>query len=216
MSYGAILFDLDGTLIDSAPGILFALAQSLRDCGLQPALPLDQRLIGPPLGATLERLCPAADGKVLAVLSSAFKRHYDCTGYQLSQPYAGVATLLTGLHNREVPSFIVTNKRQTPTVQIVQELGWQTLFKGVYSPDSLAPPASSKGELLKHVLVAHGLRAGNTLYVGDRWEDALAARHAGVRFFLADWGYADGPLPEPIALQGNLADLQRLLEFTPI
>ena len=212
MRLDAVIFDLDGTLVDSAPGILQSMAQALQACGQQPALPLDTRLIGPPLGATLARLCPRADAHTLADLTAAFKRHYDQAGYQLSLPYVGMEALLHGLRARRMPCLIATNKRLLPTTQIIQQRAWAPLFDAVYAPDSLQPPAASKGDLLCQVLARHGLAPAHTLYVGDRWEDALAARQAGMPFFFAHWGYADGPLPEPVALQGDVADLQHLLQ----
>ena len=94
----AILFDLDGTLVDSAPSILASLGSAFADCGLQPKAPLTSTLIGPPLRETLARLCgEAGDGATLDRLTAAFKHHYDSAGYRETQPFAGIEAMLRTL-----------------------------------------------------------------------------------------------------------------------
>ena len=72
-----ILFDLDGTLIDSSPGILASFARVLEANGLAPAVPLEASLIGPPLAVTLRQVSGVRDEALLARLVDAFKADYD-------------------------------------------------------------------------------------------------------------------------------------------
>jgi len=62
-------------------------------------------------------------------------------------------------------------------------------FEAVYALDSLQPPASTKGALIKHILLTHQLPPKHTIYVGDREDDSVAAKEAGVQFYRATWGY---------------------------
>lgn len=183
MTFNAVIFDLDGTLVDSAPGILSSMRAAMEALGAVPALPLTNRLIGPPLKQTLRLLGPAAQELVFA-----FEQHYDAEGYKSALPFAGVNHMLANLTAAGGPQFIATNKRQIPTRKIVSELGWTKYFEAVYLPDSFLPAAKNKGDMLTHILRNHRLERSEVGYVGDRADDAQAANQAGVRFLSAPWG----------------------------
>jgi phosphoglycolate phosphatase len=186
----AILFDLDGTLVDSAPSILASLGSAFADCGLQPKAPLTSTLIGPPLRETLARLCGEADDSAtLDRLTAAFKHHYDTAGYRETQPFAGIEAMLRTLAKAGVAQHIATNKRALPTGLILEHLGWSGLFDRVYALDTFDPPAPHKTALLARLLADAGLSAEECAYVGDRAEDAQAAQANGLRFFWAAWGF---------------------------
>jgi phosphoglycolate phosphatase len=185
----AILFDLDGTLIDSAPSILQSFAAALAQHGLQAQEPLGPHLIGPPLHAALQRITGVADAGCLAELAHTFKQHYDTAGYQASTVYPGVHQVLHALRAQGVLMAIVTNKRIHPTRLIIQHLGWQHLFAGVYAADAFTPALPGKAATISQALQLHGLQAHQACYVGDRSEDAEAATTAGLRFVWAPWGY---------------------------
>jgi phosphoglycolate phosphatase len=197
-----VVFDLDGTLIDSAPGILASLESAFESCGLVPGEPLTATLIGPPLMATLERLAGAAHAGDLPRLADAFKANYDDRGYRETIAFPGVAEMLGEASRRGYRLYIATNKRIFPTRRIVEFLGWGSLFAGIYALDSFDPPLQSKTLLLAEVLVRLQGGAGRTLYVGDRHEDGLAAAVNRVEFLLAAWGYG-------ASLNGNWRQLDR-------
>lgn len=196
MKFNSIIFDLDGTLVDSAPGILMSLGHAMKVTGITPARALTPDVIGPPLADTLRALCPQADAATLAAVTAAFKQHYDTEGYLQTRPFEGVTELLDTLSDAGCLMFVATNKRHQPTQQIMHHLGLEPYFVAVYSLDSVHPPASSKGTLLHYLLAKHGLSAANTLYVGDRSEDKVAAQQANMPFFLADWGYGIDKAPD--------------------
>ena len=186
----AIVFDLDGTLVDSAASILWSLGQAFADCGLSPNLPLNATLIGPPLREILRRLCgDGCDQVVLDQLVAAFTRHYDGLGYRKTRPFDGVEPMLTALANAGVALHIATNKRAMPTRLILDHLGWGTLFERVYALDIFEPALPDKATLLARLLTDAGLGAGDCAYVGDRAEDGQAARANRLRFFWAAWGF---------------------------
>lgn len=189
MKFDAVVFDLDGTLVDSAPGILTSLAHALEMTSTIPSRALTPDLIGPPLANMLQTLCPNTDTATLAKITAAFKQHYDTEGCLCTQQFEGITELLDMLSDAGCPMFIATNKRDKPTQQIVHHLGLALYFVAVYSLDSIHPLASSKGALLRYMLARHDLPAASTLYVGDRSEDKIAAQEACMPFFLADWGY---------------------------
>lgn len=198
MSIKSIIFDLDGTLIDSSASILASFHEAFQSQGLRPVLPLTSDLIGPPLGQTLDQLVGYVDLTLRAKLTQAFKDHYDEVSYQQTIVFDGIESLLSELAVKGVVMFIATNKRILPTRLIVQHLRWETRFSGVYSPDSLNPAVITKAEVIQHIVRCHRLDEKSTLYVGDRDEDAIAAVDAHVSFERVDWGYGGNQVSEKI------------------
>lgn len=190
-----VLFDLDGTLIDSAPAILDAFAKAFERCGIKTVLPLAPGVIGPPLMETLALLAGTRDSAVLQSLASAFKEVYDTEGYRQTYVFDGINPLLAALREAGYDLYIATNKRLLPTQRILEFLGWNEYFAGVYALDAFDPPLKSKADMIGQVLRLHQLPIENSVYVGDRDEDGQSARANGLRFLLASWGY-DGAVAE--------------------
>lgn len=184
-----IIFDFDGTLVDSAPAILACFEQAFAACNIPLARELNASVIGPPLLDTLRLLSGRDDKNQLGMLAEAFKRCYDSEGYRLTTVYAGVEHVLRELTQSGFRMFIATNKRKIPTEKIIEQLAWGRYFEGVYSLDSMTPPAKSKGVLLQQLLQQCQLAPNQSIYIGDRNEDGLAAQSAAVEFILASWGY---------------------------
>jgi phosphoglycolate phosphatase len=209
MRITSVIFDLDGTLIDSADSILTSLANAFQVCARTPIRPFGRDVIGPPLLNTLRTLSGSNDPAIIDPLANAFKAHYDTAGYRRTKAYPQVKTMLLRLSEVRFPLYIATNKRKVPTDCIIDCLQWRAYFQAIYSLDTPVPAAPSKGALIQHVLKAHALPAEATLYVGDRDDDATAANQAGTPFFHAIWGYENATINCPNA--GTLAGLQRFL-----
>lgn len=204
-----LIFDLDGTLIDSAPSILhcFGLAFSSTDTPL--AAPLTHDVIGPPLMETLKRLSGSEDLALLNTLAAAFKQHYDTTGCLQSVVFDGVPAMLQQLKDQGSQLYIATNKRFYPTEKIMAHLGWQAFFTGVYALDYFNPPLKSKAEMIGQVVAKNGLAVQDCLYIGDRLEDGLSADANHMDFALVSWGYA-GDVAERQSHWQSCADVQAL------
>ncbi|NCW56857.1 MAG: HAD family hydrolase [Gammaproteobacteria bacterium] len=189
MTPRAILFDLDGTLVDSARSILAGLGRALESEGVSPAVPLSPGLIGPPLPRTLATLAGSSEPVLIERLAAAFRLHYDTTGYRETEVYAGVGDMLSSLARKGLALFIVTNKRIKPTRLIIDHLGWQAHFRGIHALDALEPPAADKTALVCEVLRRESLTSAHTWMVGDSAEDRQAAEGNGLKFLAATWGY---------------------------
>lgn len=197
-----LVFDLDGTLIDSSPSILDAMRGAFVACGLQPARVMTAELIGPPLRETLALLAASRDEAILSALVEAFKTRYDSEGYRLTTVFPGIAAMLERLAAQDYPMFIATNKRLRPTQLILAHQGWGEYFRGVYALDAFAPPLPDKRAMLGKLLEHHRLDAHSTLYVGDRDEDGAAAAANAMPFAWASWGYGAGAAPsQPMRMQ---------------
>ena len=193
-----IIFDLDGTLIDSAPSILDSFKQTLDSNKIKSLLPLNPSLIGPPLVQTLIALTGITDLEILDKLSEEFKGHYDIGGYRSTQTFFGIPQLLDECSNKGFHMHIATNKRLSPTLLILRLFSWQSYFKSVYTTDSCIPSYEDKSAMLSDLLKKEGVNIGSAIYVGDRMEDKLSARNNDLDFMGALWGYRDPKLASQI------------------
>lgn len=191
-----IIFDLDGTLIDSSASILTSFKHAFASMQLEPKRALTPDVIGPPLMQTLATLAGTEDAALLKALALAFKAHYDSEGYQQTVVFAGVDDMLTTLAAAGAQLYIATNKRLHPTRKILQHLDWQRYFREVYALDYFTPPLVSKQLMVAQVLAKEGLAdealaLASAVYIGDRYEDGMAAQNNGLAFGLVTWGYLD-------------------------
>lgn len=184
-----VLFDLDGTLIDSAPAIVASYEAAFAAAKLNPARPIDASIIGPPLLETIAELCPTADASQLQQLAAEFKRSYDSEGYRQTAAYPGVEALLDGLHAAGFTLGIATNKRLHPTELILQHLGWRQYFSAVYALDMIAPALPNKAAMLARMLDQQRIDPASAVYIGDRAEDGQAADANHLPFIATSWGY---------------------------
>lgn len=184
-------FDLDGTLIDSAPSILESMQFAFEKAGIKPNRQLTQDLIGPPLAVTIKSLISTQDKKELQALIDNYKFYYDKIGYKKCSYYEGVPDMLYELRNMGLDLYIVTNKRKYPTEGIVNSFGWASLFRGLYSLDSFESILKSKEELFVKLRAKRICTNSDSIYMGDRIEDANAALSNKIRFFKAAWGYGN-------------------------
>ena len=184
-----VIFDLDGTLIDSAPSILACLKTAVVNAGFTPVVPFDVSLIGPPLLKTLAQVTGVSDEAQLRPVVADFKALYDGGGYRLTKPCPDVPELLRRLDGGEARLHLATNKRGAPTRLILDWLGWAEHFRSVYSQDRVTPGYADKAAMLRHQLKENDIDAASAVYVGDTREDGIAAAANGLRFIAVDWGY---------------------------
>lgn len=211
-SYQAVIFDLDGTLIDSAPGILRSFEDVLRKTGIQPRVPLDESIIGPPLRQTLVNLAGIADDTELNTLVELFKDSYDSEGHRATRVYEGVEELLTALVVKQVPMAIATNKRMIPTRKIVKLLGWEHCFRMIGTLDSTTPSYPNKAVLIRTLLTELAVDPANAVYIGDKPEDGAAAAANRMPFIAVGWGYGEWHAAERAASLNYVESPDELLE----
>ena len=187
--YQHILFDLDGTLIDSAPAILASYREAFARCDVAPARSIDESIVGPPLIETLQGLTGSHDKALIERLADGFKASYDSEGYKQTAAYAGIGEMLQALRQAGLRLSIATNKRILPTRLILAHLGWLDHFEHIYALDLFEPRLPDKAAMIRRLMADHELPEGSSIYIGDRSEDGESADANQLPFIAATWGY---------------------------
>lgn len=195
----AIVFDLDGTLIDSAADILHGMRLMFQETGLG-QLPDDyfpDDLHG--TGAGIMRSIAADMGWTLpsdlSSLHETYIRHYTDIRHRNTRLYDGADTILKAVHQAGLPLGICTNKVRANALTAMKATGILDLFSFVTGCDTWEQAKPSPVPLLETIRML-GSTPAQCLYFGDTSVDALCARDAGVRFVLHESGYGDNDLHE--------------------
>lgn len=185
----ALLFDLDGTLIDTAPEIADALNRTLGWLGHAPAEPAQVRAwIGDGARALVGK---ALAGPVSDEVWARFHREYfDCCGTS-SQLYPGTRELLERLHVQGVKMAVLTNKEHAFAHKLLTLHGITTSFDLLIGGDSL-PFKKPDPRVVAHALEALGVTADETVLLGDSVTDVRTARATGLRSWIVRHGYPGG------------------------
>ena len=205
-----VLFDLDGTLIDSFPGIEYSVRAAISAVTPHCEVADLRQLIGPPVREVLKRAVSGVEPETLDELERQFRVSYDGQGWQQALVYKGVTEVLLQLSQAKVKSFVVTNKPILPTGKILERLGLFKYFVDIVALDSRVPLFSSKAEAVAFLLSKHGLDARVTLFVGDSVDDARAAQLCGLRFVAVTYGYGRLGSQCDLPIHITLDDMSRL------
>lgn len=209
-----LIFDLDGTLVDSIPGIGSSLGEAFLSVGRQMPLADLRAAIGPPIGIIAQRLEPELSYNEIAQIERHYRSSYDNDGWRNTPLFPGVAETLQACMERGYRLFIVTNKPRIPTKKILQYLELESLFEEIVTRDSRSPAYASKAEMLQDLLEEHALTIETTVMIGDTAEDCDAAEVHQLRFICATYGY--GSVASPQFFVESFADLQNLLVTDPL
>ncbi len=185
----SVLLDLDGTLIDSYPGILASCLAALRALGHEPDETLDiRRSIGPPLEDMMQVLLQSYGDDRVGEAVAAYRRHYGESGLLGSVPYPGVGKSLEEMKRAGLRLYLATSKRAIFAGRILDHLKFAAYFDGIYGSVP-GGELDHKPELLAHILSEQGLSPSDSLMVGDRRYDISGAHAVGMRGLGVLWGY---------------------------
>ncbi|HZU89448.1 MAG TPA: phosphoglycolate phosphatase [Stellaceae bacterium] len=206
-----LIFDLDGTLVDSAPDLAAAVNAVLRERGLR-SLSRERvrRMIGDGVPALLARALAAAGGDPAgtAALLPRFLEIYEANATHLTRPYPMVAETLAELRRRGYRTAVCTNKPQRATLAVLRGLDLLPLFDGIAGGDRFAVKKPAAGHLLG-LIAELGGRVERAAMIGDNENDAAAARAAAVPCVLMRYGYARTD-PETLGAVALLDEFGRL------
>jgi phosphoglycolate phosphatase len=196
MKQTALLFDLDGTLVDSVPDLAAAANRLLAELDRPPLGEAEvARMVGDGVAKLVERVL-AARGLAEVAPKPAVRRFsafYEADAATLTRPYPGVVDGLAALAEVGARLAICTNKPETATRTVLDALGLARFFPVVLGGDSL-PVRKPDPAPLTEALARLGARPEAAAMLGDHRNDVLAAKGAGVVAILARYGYGSATL----------------------
>lgn len=198
--FDAVVFDLDGTLVDTAPDIVAYLNEMLGELG-RPSLDLDQ--VRPMIGDGVRRLLirgleasgGVPEGIDIEQLFNRYIQRYTAEPVRTSRPYDGMVDTLEALANAGVRLGVCTNKPQAPTNKLLKTLNLDRYFGAVLGGDALPTKKPDPAHLLA-VLERLEVRPERAALIGDSGTDLKTARAAGTPCILVSFGYTAIPAAE--------------------
>ena len=184
------IFDLDGTLVDSAGDILGSLERAYYKAAGLENLPLGRSCIGPSLREIIVGVTPDLPRDLVELVVQEYRRLYDQSDFNRSALYEGVYETLCHLKENGIRLFLATNKPAIPTGKLLSKLNIE-LFEDVITLDLAPGPAAGKEWMLEHLLRVHGLQKEETLFIGDTAGDIIGGRSCGVLTVAFLNGYGD-------------------------
>lgn len=191
MKHG-LIFDLDGTLVDSLRGIAASLNKALAASGLPAHPPKSVRsFIGNGARILVRRAAPAdADEALLRTVEQAFKSHYDLNWPDGTAVYDGIDDLLATLQQRGHPLAVLSNKPHPFTGAIVSKIFPTVRFSAVLGQRDGIPHKPDPAGALEIAASLH-LPTEHCIVIGDSTMDLETARNAGMRAVAVTWGFQD-------------------------
>ena len=201
-----LIFDLDGTLFDSAPEILVCLKKALQLNNIDINDNLNNSIIGPPLKETLKNLVQKKDTVKIDKIIENFIELYDSDYCYKTKLYKGVQETLKILEKNK-NLILITNKRIVPTEKMLKNSKIIELFDNYFSVDPSDQSKKDKSTLISKTIKDYKINPQNTAYIGDTMGDFIASKKNNIKFIFAGWGY--GKYVEDADL--HLTDIREML-----
>ena len=184
-----MIFDLDGTLLDTSAGIVESVRHAVARLGF-PALSQKQFLsfIGPPLQDSFRRCCGCTEAEAEA-LTEEFRVYYSAGAVLNAVPYDGIEALCEALRARGVPLAVATAKPQAFSGPLLRHFGLDRFFAVIRGP--ALEGGLRKPDLIRLCVEDLGADAEKCVMVGDTEHDAAGAQLAGVPFLAVRYGFGD-------------------------
>ncbi|MCH4090330.1 HAD hydrolase-like protein [Acetobacter sp.] len=210
----SVLFDLDGTIIDSRAGIIGTIRKVLRELGHEPDLDQDLTwVVGPPLRDLIGEVLRHYGDDRCDEAMEAYRRHYEAEGMFRTPVFPGMREAIASIRETGATLYIATSKPRMLARAILERADLLSEFREVYGarPDD---SGAEKPELIASVLSDHQIEKHHAIMLGDRRFDISGAHANGIRAIGIAWGYGgDGELIEAgaDAIATTPSDLPRLV-----
>lgn len=184
-----ILFDLDGTLTDSAEGILKCVASALRE--MERTVPPPEtlrRFIGPPLAHSFIALCGMQPEEAQQA-TYLYRLRYEKSGMFENNVYPGIPAMLERLRAKGYRLLVATYKPEPLAKEILAHFRLNGYFEGIFGPPTETQGGTTKADVIRRALETAGDTPQNAIMVGDRHQDAEAAVECGIPCVGVLYGY---------------------------
>jgi phosphoglycolate phosphatase len=194
-----VIFDLDGTLTDSAAGIVASFRHALHEIGaVVPDGDLAGRVVGPPMHVTLTSM---GLGERAEEAVTAYRDDYSTRGWSMNSVFDGIPALLSDLAAAGVRLAVATSKSELVARRIIEHFELDEHFE-VIAGASLDGVRSSKADVVAHALAQLAPLPQRVLMVGDRSHDVEGAAAHGIDTVVVEWGYGASDFVGPDAVPG--------------
>ncbi len=200
-----VLFDLDGTLTDSAAGIVSSFRHALAHVGAGvPDGDLAGRIVGPPMHETLQALSLGETSFDADAAIAAYRADYTSRGWAMNSLFDGVEALLADLQSAGVRLAVATSKAEPTARRILEHFGLDGYFEVIAgaSPDGVR---AAKADVVAYALAQLQPLPQRVLMVGDRMHDVEGAAEHGIGTVVVGWGYGAADFDGPTGLAGATA-----------
>lgn len=183
----SVIFDLDGTLIDSSEDITHCLKLAYKNQNVAMKEKLTLSLIGPPLEEMIHQLSPGLSKSKATDLIANFRELYSSSNFKFSKAYPGILSLLDHLKNKQIPCFIATNKPRRLTIELLNSKNINHYFKDICcSGDN---NFKLKSELISFLIDKWNLEPKSSFMIGDSPLDIEAAIECNMKSIAHLGGY---------------------------
>lgn len=189
----SVIFDLDGTLIDSKTGIVNGLKNAFKQCGL--ILPKDKTIpVGPPLRDTILSIFPNISENMIEKITETFRDAYHKYDLPVSKPFGGVVELLKTLKEYNIKTYIATYKPKIFSQKILEKY-FKGLYEDLITPTELPTWVSiyenncTKTDIVEFLIKKHSIDCKRCVMAGDAITDIEAAHKNGIKSIAANYGY---------------------------
>ena len=213
-----VVFDLDGTLVDTAPDLHAALRYAFASESLESVdLPTVRSAIGHGARAMIQRSADitgtAVSETLLDTLHAKFLEYYQTHIADLSKPFDGIIETLELCRDRQASIAVCTNKTQRLAEQLLTEIGLSEFFSVIVGADRTSDKKPSPTHLRETISLVQG-RDQNAVMIGDSSSDGLSAQAAGIPFIFMTYGYPDHQTDalRPFATLSSARDLPAAIQ----
>jgi len=183
-----LIFDLDGTLINSKKGIFNAYKLSLENYIDPVGEKTFERYIGPPFANILKKIHPDLDLYISKKIINNFRKLYDNDYYRQFNIYSGIFELIQKISTFS-KCYIATNKPTQPSIEILNKLKLNNYFKEIVGVNYYSEGGLSKKENISKLIIKNNLSKKETFYIGDTKSDFEAAQQNNIHFIAYTEGY---------------------------
>ena len=183
-----LIWDLDGTLIDSEKEIVETLKLAMTDAKIDISKSIKPLRIGPTIDTVLKTSFDRQylNNERLQNVVSSFRKRYDSSSFSHTNPFMGIDDIV---HDTvDYAHYIITNKPDIPSRKIIDKIGWKDKIKQIITPYTFGSPKKEKSELFKYLINSQHFDRKNTYGIGDMASDRYAAESAGIKTIGVLWG----------------------------